>query len=108
MEKVKWYAIATCLWIFIFPVTAICAWAFMASGSLAIALSIIKFLTRVLGLDTAWLGNTAFNLGAFSELIISLIVEAILTSVGLGLWKVTKRLYKWLRLIKPTNISAEL
>ena len=108
MEKIKWYGIATCVWIFIFPVTGICGWAFMVSGLLAIVLSIIKFFTRVLGLDITWLENAGFNLGAFSELIISIIVGGILTLVGMWLWKITKRLYKWLSLTKPTNISAGL
>lgn len=108
MEKAKWYFIATCVWIFIFPITGICAWAFMVSGSLAIVLSIVKFLTRVMGLDIAWLANSSFNVGAFTELIIGLVVGVILTLVGMWLWKITKKLYRWLRVIKPKKITVEL
>lgn len=108
MEKAKWFFIATCVWIFIFPITGICAWAFMVSGLLAVVLSIVKFLTRVMSLDIAWLANSSFNVGAFTELIIGLVVGVILTLVGMWLWKITKKLYRWLRVIKPKKIAVEL
>ena len=43
MKSLKWYTIATCIWIFVFPITGITGWAFMISGSLAIVASIVKF-----------------------------------------------------------------
>lgn len=103
MEKVKWYTIATCVWIFIFPVTGITAWAFMISGPLVIVAAFIKFLFKVLGINLAWLVKSSFNLGIFTELILSIVVGVLLTIVGLLLWKVTKRIYRWLNSLKPNN-----
>jgi hypothetical protein len=101
MKKLKWYTIATCIWIFIFPITAITAWAFMISGPLAIALSIVKFVFKLFRIDLYWLTKSSFGLGIFPDLIISLIVGFLLTIIGIWLWRITKRLYQWLVLIKP-------
>ena len=101
MKKLKWYTLATCIWIFIFPITSITAWAFMISGPLAIALSIVKFMFKLFRIDLYWLTKSSFDLGIFPDLIISLIVGFLLTIIGIWLWRITKKLYQWLVLIKP-------
>lgn len=103
MKSLKWYTIATCIWIFVFPITGITGWAFMISGSLAIVASIVKFVLKLLGIDIYMLTKYSFDLGVFPDLIISVIVGFLLTIIGIGLWRITKRLYKWLVLIKPEN-----
>lgn len=101
MKKLKWYIIATCMWLFVFPITGITGWAFMFSGPLAILASIVKFVVKLFRIDLYWLTKSSFGLGAFPELIISLVVGFLLTIIGIWLWRITKRLYQWLSLIKP-------
>lgn len=103
MNKIKWYLLSACIWTFIFPITAIIGWSFMISGPLAIVASIVKFVFKLLGIDLYWLTKSSIGLGVFPDLIISLIVGILLTVIGIWLWKITKRLYKWLVLIKPEN-----
>lgn len=73
----------------------------MISGPLAIALSIVKFVCKLFRIDLYWLTKSSFGLGIFPDLIISLIVGFLLTIIGIWLWRITKRLYQWLVLIKP-------
>ena len=103
MKSIKWYAIAVCIWIFIFPITGITGLAFMISGPIAIVGSIMKFVFKLLGIEIYWLTKSTFGLGVLPDLIISLIVGFLLTIIGIGLWRITKRLYQWLVLIKPEN-----
>lgn len=103
MKSLKWYTIAACIWIFIFPITGITGWAFMISGPLIIVGSIAKFVFKLFRIDLYWLTKTSFALGVLSDLIISLIVGFLLTIIWIGLWRITKRLYQWLVLIKPEN-----
>lgn len=102
MKKVNWYILSACVWIFIFPITGITAWAFIISGPICILASIVKFVFKLFGIDLIWITNSSFNLGIFGDLILSLLVGIILTLAGLLLWKLTKKIYKWLNLIKPT------
>lgn len=103
MKNLKWYTIASCIWIFIFPITGITGWAFMISGPIAIVGSIVKFVFKLLGIELSWLTKSSLGLGVLPDLIISVIVGFLLTIIGIGLWRITKRLYKWLVLIKPEN-----
>lgn len=103
MKSLKWYTIATCIWIFVFPITGIIGWAFMISGPLAIVGSIVKFVFKLLGIELYWLTKSSLGLGVLPDLIISLIVGFLLTIIGMWLWRITKRLYQWLILIKPEN-----
>lgn len=103
MKSLKWYTIAACIWIFVFPITGITGWAFMISGSLAIVASIVKFVLKLLGIDIYMLTKYSFDLGVFPDLIISLIVGFLLTIIGIWLWRITKRIYQWLGSIKPEN-----
>lgn len=103
MKTLKWYTIATCIWIFIFPITGITGWSFMISGPLVIVGSIVKFVFILFGIDLYWLTRPSFGLGVLPDLIISLIIGFLLTIIGIGLWRITKRLYQWLVLIKPEN-----
>ena len=103
MKSLKWYTIATCIWIFVFPITGIIGWAFMISGPLAIVGSIVKFVFKLLGIELYWLTKSSLGLGVLPDLIISLIVGLLLTIIGIWLWRITKRLYQWLILIKPEN-----
>ena len=103
MKSLKWYTIAACMWIFIFPITGITGWAFMISGPLVIVGSIVKFVLKLLGIDIYWLTKSSFGFGVFPDLLISLIVGFLLTVIGIGLWKITKRLYQWLISIKLEN-----
>ena len=103
MKSLKWYTIAACIWIFIFPITGITGWAFMVSGPLVIVASIVKFVFQLFSIDLYWLTKPSLGLGVLPDLIISLIVGLLLTIIGIGLWRITKRLYKWLVLIKPEN-----
>ena len=103
MKSLKWYTIAVCIWIFIFPITGITGWAFMISGPLVIVGSTVKFVFKLLGIDLYWLTTSSLGLGVFPDLIISLIVGFLLTIIGIWLWRITKRLYQWLVLIKPEN-----
>ena len=103
MKNLKWYTIASCIWIFIFPITGITGWAFMISGPIAIVGSIVKFVFKLLGIELSWLTKSSLGLGVLPDLIISLIVGFLLTIIGIGLWRITKRLYQWLVLIKPEN-----
>lgn len=96
MGKIKWYILAACIWICVFPVTAITAWAFMLSGPFVIIAIILKTVLILLGIDVRWMKNSSFNLGVFPDLIIAIAVGALLTILGLMLWKLTKRIYKWL------------
>lgn len=101
MKKLKWYTIATCMWLFVFPITGITAWAFMISGPFAIVASIVKFVFKLFRIDLYWLTKSSFGLGVLPDLIISVIVGFLLTIIGIGLWRITKRLYQYLSLIKP-------
>lgn len=103
MKNLKWYTIASCIWIFIFPITGITGWAFMISGPIAIVGSIVKFVFKLLGIELSWLTKSSLGLGVLPDLIISVIVGFLLTIIGIWLWKITKRLYQWLVLIKPEN-----
>lgn len=103
MKSLKWYTIAACIWILIFPITGITGWAFMISGPLVIVGSIVKFVFKLFRIDLYWLTKHSFLLGVLSDLIISLIVGFLLTIIWIGLWRITKRLYQWLVLIKPEN-----
>ena len=103
MKSLKWNTIATCIWIFVFPITGITGWAFMISGPLAIVGSIVKFVFKLLGIELSWLTKSSLGLGVLPDLIISLIVGFLLTIIGMWLWRITKRLYQWLILIKPEN-----
>ena len=103
MKNLKWYTIASCIWIFIFPITGITGWAFMISGPIVIVGSIVKFVFKLLGIELSWLTKSSLGLGVLPDLIISLIVGFLLTIIGIWLWRITKRLYKWLVLIKPEN-----
>ena len=103
MKNLKWYTIASCIWIFIFPITGITGWAFMISGPIVIVGSIVKFVFKLLGIELYWLTKSSFGLGVLTDLIISLIVGFLLTIIGIWLWRITKRLYQWLILIKPEN-----
>ena len=103
MKSLKWYTIAACIWIFIFPITGITGWAFMISGPLVIVGSIVKFVFKLLGIELYWLTKSSLGLGVLPDLIISVIVGFLLTIIGIGLWRITKRLYQWLVLIKPEN-----
>ena len=103
MKNLKWYTIASCIWIFIFPITGITGWAFMISGPIAIVGSIVKFVFKLLGIELSWLTKSSLGLGVLPDLIISLIVGFLLTIIGIWLWRITKRLYQWLVLIKPEN-----
>ena len=101
MKSLKWYTIASCIWIFIFPITGITGWAFMISGPIAIVGSIVKFVFKLLGIELSWLTKSSLGLGVLPDLIISVIVGFLLTIIGIWLWRITKRLYQWLVLIKP-------
>lgn len=57
---------------------------------------ILKTVLILLGIDVRWMKNSSFNLGVFPALIIAIAVGALLTILGLMLWKLTKRIYKWL------------
>ena len=103
MKSLKWYTIASCIWIFIFPITGITGWAFMISGPIAIVGSIVKFVFKLLGIELSWLTKSSLGLGVLPDLIISVIVGFLLTIIGIWLWRITKRLYQWLVLIKPEN-----
>lgn len=103
MEKVKWYLLAIYIWIFVFPITGITAWAFMISGPLAIVVGILKFVFKLLGIDIAWMNIYKYNLGIFTKLIIALVTGILLTIAGICLWKVTKKTYKWLNSLNPNN-----
>lgn len=103
MKSIKWYTIAVCIWIFVFAITGIIAWAFMISGPVAIVGSIMKFVFKLLGIELYWLTKSNFGLGVLPDLIISLIVGFLLTIIGMWLWRITKRIYKWLKLTKPNN-----
>ncbi len=108
MEKVKWYTLAVCIWIFIFPITGITGWAFMISGPLAIVVGTIKFLLKIFGMAPTWLTGSDFNLGAFPEFVISLVTGVLLTLVGILLWKITKRINRWLTQSKPKDRPLDL
>lgn len=103
MKSFKWYTIAACICIFIFPITGITGWAFMISGPLVIFGSIVKFVFKLFRIDLYWLTKPCFGLGVLPDLIISVIVGFLLTFIGIWLWRITKRLYKWLVLIKSEN-----
>lgn len=103
MKILKWYTIASCIWIFIFPITGITGWAFMISGPIVIVGSIVKFVFKLLGIELYWLTKPSFGLGFLPDLIISVIVGFILTIIGIWLWRITKRIYHWLGSIKPEN-----
>lgn len=106
MKSLKWcmwYIIATCIWLVIFPVTGITAWAFIISGPLTIFLSIVKFVFELLKIDLHWLNNASISLGVYPDIIISLTVGVLLTVIGILLWILTKRIYQWLCSIKPKN-----
>lgn len=103
MKSIKWYTIAVCIWIFVFPITGIIAWAFMISGPVDIVGSIMKFVFKLLGIELYWLTKSNFGLGVLPDRIMSLIVGFLLTIIGMWLWRITKRIYKWLILTKPNN-----
>lgn len=103
MKSIKWHTVAVCIWIFVFPITGIIAWAFMISGPVAIVVSIMKLVFKLLGIELYWLTKSNFGLGVLPDLIISLIVGFLLTIIGMWLWRITKRIYKWLKLTKPNN-----
>lgn len=75
----------------------------MISGPLVIVGSIVKFVFKLFRIDLYWLTRPSFGLGVLPDLIISLIIGFLLTIIGIGLWRITKRLYQWLVLIKPEN-----
>lgn len=75
----------------------------MISGPIVIVGSIVKFVFKLLGIELSWLTKSSLGLGVLPDLIISLIVGFLLTIIGIWLWRITKRLYKWLVLIKPEN-----
>lgn len=96
MKKLKWYILAICAWIFIFPVTGIVGLSFIISGSFAIVAGVTRCVFNLFGIDIVWLHNSVINLGIFTELIISLTVGITLLFVGILLWKITVKIYKWL------------
>ena len=75
----------------------------MVSGPLVIVASIVKFVFQLFSIDLYWLTKPSLGLGVLPDLIISLIVGFLLTIIGIGLWRITKRLYQWLVLRKPEN-----
>lgn len=103
MKKVMWYILAVCLWIVVFPVTGITGWAFIISGPIVVLASIVKFICQLFNIDISWLIKNSFNLGAFPDFLISILIGIILTIIGLLLWKLTKKIYEWLMLSKPQN-----
>lgn len=103
MKKVMWYILAVCLWIVVFPVTGITGWAFIISGPIVVLASIVKFICQLFNIDISWLIKNSFNLGAFPDFLISILIGIILTIIGLLLWKLTKKIYEWLMLSRPQN-----
>ena len=75
----------------------------MISGPIVIVGSIVKFVFQLFRIDLHWLTRPSFGLGVLPDLIISLIIGFLLTIIGIGVWRITKRLYQWLVLIKPEN-----
>ncbi len=107
MKKLIWYILAACIWTIVFPVTAITAWAFMISGPLVVVAIILKVILIVLGIDATWIRTSSFSFGTFPDLIIALSLGLVLAILGFLLWKLTKKIYRWLDALNPSNYQKQ-
>lgn len=103
MKTLKFYIITTLLWIFIFPITAICGLAFMGSGVLTLIVGLLNFVLKIFGINLGFVRMFNYDFGIVTELFICVTIGLILFFVGCILWKLTKRLFNWSQSLKFNN-----
>ncbi|MDY5855292.1 MAG: hypothetical protein SPJ68_07285 [Arcanobacterium sp.] len=108
MKKVAWWTLTVCVWIIVFPVTAVTGVALMVSGVVAPIAGIVNLVARVLGFDLDIIQLGTIHPGPWLGLLLTVAVGILLVALGWLLWKATVTIHRWLMGIKPqrTRLSC--